>query len=303
MTRIDDNLSLDTRRHFLQALRRILRPIIRLMIRSGIRYDEFVDVARGAYVESAIRDVDKDAPRPTRNQVAWITGIRRELVDHYIESNEPLASEDPISESIATEVLHRWYTDPRYRGPTGEPLELEFEAPEGISFKELVAQSDAQADAGLILEQLLQTKSVVTSGDNHFRATSRCFIFPDDGQARIRSLGASLAHMIETFEYNISSANTKNKRLERTVSADRGISDRNLPNFQEFVRERSELFLDDLDDWLGQNLGPTADQTDQRVAIGVNVFLYVEPLPDLSPLETLVQPSRVFPRRVGDCSQ
>ena len=299
MTGVDTNLSIDSRRDFLQALRRILRPIVRLMIRSGIRYDEFVDVARGAYVESAIRDVDKDAPRPTRDQVARTTGIQRDRVDHYIESNVPLPSGDRISARVETEVLHRWYTEPRYLGPTGTPLELEFDAPDGISFKELVAQTDPQADVGLILEQLLRTKSVARSEDNHIRALSRYFIWPDEGQARIKCLGTSLAHMIETLEYNISSCVTESKRLERTVSADRGISDRLLIPFQEFALERTEQFLIDLDDWLGQRVGQTTDQIDQRVEIGVNVFLYVEQPPDLSALAALVQPPQLLRRR-GD---
>jgi hypothetical protein len=292
MTRIDDNLSLDTRRHFLQALRRILRPIIRLMIRSGIRYDEFVDVARGAYVESAIRDVDKDAPRPTRNQVAWITRIRRELVDHYIESNEPLASEDPISESIATEVLHRWYTDPRYRGPTGEPLELEFEAPEGISFKELVAQSDAQADAGLIREQLLRAKSVTRSGENRIRAVSRLLIWPEDVISQSQYWGTALARVIETHEYNFNSRNAEDKRLERSVFADHGLSEELLPAFHSAAQERADKYLYDLDDWLAQHADAGRSPTGPRVQIGVHVFFYMEALVEPTSKPVLAQPGR-----------
>ena len=302
MSGVDDNLSVDTRRHFLQALRRVLRPIVRLMIRSGIRYDEFVDVARGAYVESAIRDADRSGPRPTRDQVAWITGIRRELVDHYIDSYEPLPAEDRMAARIETEVLHRWHTDPRYLGPTGAPLELEFEAPEGISFKELVAQSDAQADARLILEQLLRAKSVTRLEENRIRAVSRLLLWPDEGKDRIKCVGTSLAHLIETLEHNINSGLAEGKRLERTVSADRGISDQQLHDFQVFARERTDQFLNDLDDWLAQRLELTTDQLDQRVEIGVNVFLYVDPPSDVTDIATLVQPPRQLSSRNGERS-
>ncbi len=300
MTSVDTSLPVHSRKEFLQALRQILRPIVRLMIRSGIRYDEFIDVARGAYVETTIRDVDKDSPRPTRDQVAWTTGIPRDRVDHYIDDYEPLPPGDRIAARVETETLHRWYTDPRYLGPTGSPMELEFDAPDGISFKKLVAETDAQADAGLILDQLLRAKSVLRSEDNRIRALSRFLLWPDKGQARIHCLGTSLAHMIETLEHNINSGAAENKRLERTVSADRGIPDRQLPNFQEFARERTEQFLNDIDDWLGQHLDPTLDQTDQRVEIGVNVFLYVEPPADLTTSATLAQSTRKLPHRSGE---
>ena len=299
MSGVDDNLSVDTRRHFLQALRRVLRPIVRLMIRSGIRYDEFVDVARGAYVESAIRDVDKDAPRPTRDQVARTTGIQRDQVDHYIESNVPLPSGDRIYARVETEVLHRWYTEPRYLGPTGAPLELAFSSPDGLGLKELVAQIDAQANPDLILEKLLQTNSVTRLDNGLLRALSRFFIWPEEDALRSDSIGCAVARMIETHEHNLCSRDPENRRLERTVETDRGISEQLLPSFHAFSRERAEQFLIDLDDWLGQHSSSSGHQTAQRVEIGVNVFFYVEPPPDVVPLATLVQPRRKTPNVNG----
>ena len=292
MSGVDDNLSVDTRRHFLQALRRVLRPIVRLMIRSGIRYDEFVDVARGAYVESAIRDADKSGPRPTRDQVAWITGIRRELVDHYIDNYEPLPAEDRMAARIETEVLHRWHTNPRYLGPTGAPLELEFEAPEGISFKELVAQSDAQADARLILEQLLRAKSVTRSEENRIRAVSRLLIWPEDVISESEYWGTALARVIETHEYNFNSRNADNKRLERSVFADHGLSEELLPAFHSAAQERADQYLYDLDDWLAQRADAGRNPTGPRVQIGVHVFFYMEPLVEPTSKPVLAQPGR-----------
>lgn len=299
MSGVDDNLSVDTRRHFLQALRRVLRPIVRLMIRSGIRYDEFVDVARGAYVESAIRDVDNDAPRPTRDQVAWTTGIQRDLVDHYIDNEEPCSAATPIASHIATEVLHKWHTDRRFLGPSGTPLELDFNAAAGPSFESLVAEVDSQSNSGLILEELLRLRSVVRSDDNHLRAVSRFSIWPNDGQQRIECFGTTLAHMIETFAHNLGSTITENKRLERTVSTDRGISSEILTSFHAFARERGNQFLIDLDDWLGQRSYEIANEVGPRLKIGINIFFYVEPPVDRIPLDALVLPSKTPTRFDG----
>ncbi len=299
MTGVDTNLSIDSRRDFLRALRRILRPIVRLMIRSGIRYDEFVDVARGAYVESAIRDVDKDAPRPTRDQVARTTGIQRDRVDHYIESNVPLPSGDRIFARVETEVLHRWYTDPRYLGPTGAPLELAVTSPDGLGLKELVAQIDEQANPDSILEKLLQANSVTRLDNGLLRALSRFFIWPGEDALRSDSMGYTVARMIETHEHNLCSRDPENRRLERTVSTDRGISEQLLRSFHSFARERAEQFLIDLDDWLGQRSLSSEYQNAQRVPIGIHVFFYVEPPSDLVPLATLVRPRRITPNVNG----
>jgi hypothetical protein len=111
-----------------------------------------------------------------------------------------------------------------------------------------------------------------------------------------------LAHLIETLEHNINSGLAEGKRLERTVSADRGISDQQLHDFQVFARERTDQFLNDLDDWLAQRLELTTDQLDQRVEIGVNVFLYVDPPSDVTDIATLVQPPRQLSSRNGERS-
>ena len=45
-----------SRDQLLYAFRRVLRPLIRILVRSGVRYDEFLELVRGVYVEAAVRD-------------------------------------------------------------------------------------------------------------------------------------------------------------------------------------------------------------------------------------------------------
>src|SRR6185312_13080349 len=81
-------LSSGARKQLVYAVRRVLRPIVRLMLRVGISFDEFADVARGAYVDSAIRDRSRHVPL-TRERVAFITGMSREQIDYYIDNERP----------------------------------------------------------------------------------------------------------------------------------------------------------------------------------------------------------------------
>lgn len=281
-----------TRPHYLRALRRVLRPIARLMIRSGIRYDEFADVARRAYVESAIRDADNRAPRPTRDEIAWRTGISRERVDHYIESDVAPPSKHLDVTDIAVEALHKWYTDSRYLGSAGIPLELKFSAPVGPSFQSLIAQLDSDSNPEAVLERLLRAKVVTHAGGDHLRAVSRCLIWPEDVISTSEYWGVTLARVIETHEYNFNTREPEKKRLERSMFADHGVSEELLPSFHAFARERADQFLCDLDDWLGQRSEINANQITPRVAVGVNVFTYVEPRTAVTPTPDLIQPRR-----------
>lgn len=301
MSSVELDVSIDARPHYLQALRRVLRPIVRLMIRSGIRYDEFADAARAAYIESAIRDWDRGGPPPTRDQVAWITGINPERVAHYIERDESLPSIQSKLTDVAVEVLHRWHTDSHYLGSSGMPLELEFSAPIGPSFEHLVNQIDAQSNPELILERLLRARSVVRSDGERIRAVSRRFTWPEEVLSSSDYWGNTLARVIETHEYNFTTAKAENKRLERSVFADHGISEQLLPRFHAFAQERADQFLFELDDWLGQHSQESSREGAPKVAIGVNVFFYVEPRSDLTPVRDLVQPSRNLIRVEDGC--
>ena len=43
------------------ALRRLLRPLIRIMLREGLTYSQFAAISRAAFVECAVRDFGASA--------------------------------------------------------------------------------------------------------------------------------------------------------------------------------------------------------------------------------------------------
>ncbi|MFM1886690.1 MAG: hypothetical protein RL026_1847, partial [Pseudomonadota bacterium] len=115
----------NVRAHLIHAFRKVLRPLVKILVRAGVRYDEFIEVIKGVYVESAIRDgVGHDGPL-TRARVAIMTGVPRRDVDRYIDDETLLAAPPPTRASIITEVLHLWNTDPQYLGPYGLPMEID----------------------------------------------------------------------------------------------------------------------------------------------------------------------------------
>jgi len=289
MSNVDPAATTDSRRHFLLALRRILRPIIRLLIRNGIGYAEFADVARGAYVESAIRNSVKDGTKPSRAQVALVTGIPRQRVDHYIDDEGALPTTKSTLTNVLVEILHKWHTDPRYLDPAKVPLELEIETPSNPSFRDLVAEIDTEVSPAVILDELLRAKSVTYSGDRRIRALTRCFIWPQGDVASIEHFGTALTQLVETYEYNFNSAHVDNKLLERSVFADQGLPRKLLPEFQAHAKARTDQFVLDLDDWLATCVDGDTTHSDVYATAGVTVFLYVDPPAETKTLSELVQ--------------
>ena len=269
------------------ALRRMLRPIVRLLIRIGVRYPEFADLARGVFVECAIRDADHRGRTPTRARVAMISGITRRQVNNYIDNEGTIATGSASLTAALVEILHKWHTDPHYAGPYGIPLELELANPPDRCFRSLAALVDPRVDAASALDALLATGSITISGERYFRAASRYFMMPEPmSPQQIEYFGRILPRLAETLEYNMNPLHSE-KRLERFVKADQGLPESALPAFEDFARHRTIEYLLDLDNWLAQHANEGADEGD-RVDAGVNVFLYAEPPPSKAPLASLV---------------
>ena len=284
--------SAEMRSRMVVALRRVLRPIARLLIGAGVRFDEFAELARGVYVESAIRNATFGPLPPTRERIAMITGLTGRQVDRYIDNEGALPIADPTLAALLVEVLHKWHTVPQYAGPYGIPLELEFDAPVDRCFRSLVALVDPTLDSRKALQELLRTGAAAPSGEKHFRALSRSLTMPDPTSPQlIEHFGMTLSRLAATLEYNMNPEHPE-KRLERFVVADRGLASEIVPEFEAYVRGRAADLLSDLDNWLAPYASGEADSTD-RVATGVNVFLYALPPVEEGSLASLADASGI----------
>ncbi len=261
---------------------------MRILIRAGIRFDEFAELARGAYVETAVRDGIEYSAIPTRERVAVVTGVTRHQVDYYIDNEGALPLADPTLATVLVEILQKWHTDSQYVGPYGIPLELEFDSPPARCFRSLVAIVDRRISAGMALEELLRVGSVTRAGEKHFRAISRYFMMPESmSPEQIEYFGKTLPRLARTLEYNMNPKNP-DKRLERFVVADRGLPADALPEFEKFARARTIEFLLELDNWLIPYASSELESA-ERINVGVNAFLYVEPTANGESLASLVR--------------
>ena len=280
----------NSRDHLLSAFRRVLRPLIRILVRSGVRYDEFLELVRAVYVETAVRDGLGDGVRPTRARISVSTGVARRDVDRFIDREGDL----PIAEKSLTrtlmEVLHKWHTDPQFVGPYGIPLELERSSTKGRSFRELVhvvnpAVSDADA-----LEELIRLRAVVLSGDTHIRAVSRALIPVEEmSPAQLELFGNALTRLADTLQFNMDQKNSA-KRLEQSVISDRGLPKDVIPVFEKYVRERVTELLVEIDNWLSPYSANDVGPSEPPERVGLAVFQFVDRVADPIPMRETVAP-------------
>lgn len=278
-----------SRDQLLYSFRRVLRPLIRILIRSGVRYDELLELIRGVYVESAVRDGLGEGSRPTRAKISVSTGVPRRDVDRFIDNDGALPAAPRTLTKTLAEVLNAWHTDPQFVGPYGIPLELDVRGHKGRSFLDLVKSIDHSVNPNLVLDELVRLRTVVWSGDTHVRTVSRAFIPVEEmSPAQLEFFGNALTRLAGTLQYNLDRLNT-GKRLERSVQSDKGLPPEVIPTFEKHVRERVTELLTDLDNWMS----PYSAQLrpgDPAQKVGLAVFQFVDPAPDTKPLKDKVEP-------------
>lgn len=285
--------SSDARKHLLYALRQVLRPIFRILIRAGIRFDELSELARGVYIESAIRDGVDRGGTPTRERIALATGVTQQQLDHYIENEGELPVAEPTLARVAAQVLQKWHKDSDYLSPDDTPSELEFEAASARSFSGLVREIDPGANPGMVLAELLRAGAVSYGDEMRLRPVSRSLIPPETHAYRIECFGEAVGRLAETLEYNFNPANAENKRLERFVAIDKGLPHQAVPDFESFAKKRADQLLKELDDWLAPYSNTITDGFSPRVGTGVHLFIFLDTPPTAQEsLSDLVQGPR-----------
>ena len=74
-----------------QAVVQLLRPLVKVLLRHGVAYDEFAELARRTYVDVAERDFTLHGRKQTASRISVITGLNRKEVARLQALNSPEA--------------------------------------------------------------------------------------------------------------------------------------------------------------------------------------------------------------------
>jgi hypothetical protein len=278
------------RAQLIHTFRTILRPLVRVLFRAGVRFDEFLDLTRGIYVETAIRDAMDANKKITTGRISILSGVARREVDRLLVSDVWLHAPKPTDVAALAAILHRWHTDASFLGPYGVPLELPMTGQAGRNFAELVSGSPIRIDAQSAYEQLLAAKMIVKSGDTHVKVLSRTFVSPEPmSPEMLEHFGKTMRNLASTLDFNMTPSQPR-KRIERSVFPDDGLPDELIDEYDNFVRERAQQLISDVDDWLAEAARRPVLNPSNRTHLGVSVYQYVVPLEQSIELKGLVTP-------------
>lgn len=105
------------------ALRKILRPIVRLMLHFQVSYPYLITLLKSIYVEVADNEFSADGKRQSDSRITLLTGVHRKDVKR-LRTDLSIASYAPRTISIGAQLIAYWLGLDQFRGDDGKPLAL-----------------------------------------------------------------------------------------------------------------------------------------------------------------------------------
>lgn len=252
------------------SCRALLKPIARLLLKSGVTWKEFAESSRQAFVDVATREFGLRG-RPTNvSRVAILTGLARREVrrQQQLLNAEPQPTTGYMSK--ASRVLSGWHQDPRFLDTDGNPRELPIDGAQP-SFAELVRRYGGDIPPGALLKELQLARAVERRADGTLRVLTRVYLPRRMDEGQIRLWGSVLQDVGTTLEHNLTRDATTRPRFERRALSVR-VDRRAVSAFRQFLEREGQAFLVRVDDWLTAHQASEDAGTTEQIRLGAGIY-------------------------------
>lgn len=263
------------------AVLKLLRPLIRVLLKHGMAYGTFAELARKAYVEEGLEHLRESGSRPTISGVSALTGLTRKEAKRL---NELVWVDDAASSqryNRAIRVISGWTQDEQYLDSTGEPAVLPVDGERG-SFTSLVKLFSGDIPPSTMLS-LLEKSGTIAITPAGIELLEKAYVPSSAPIEKVNILGTDVAEIIDTIGHNLS-ASPDDLLFQRKVSNVLLHPDA-LAAFREMSNEKSQLLLEEYHTWLSQREVDPAEEPDvppRYVAVGIYYTEY-EAKPETTP--------------------
>ncbi len=218
-----------------RALRRLLQPLVRLLLSHQVTYPFLSNLLKSVYLEVAERELAVPGQRQTISRLSLLTGLHRKDVKRLQgEAREPQVA--PPVVSLGAQLVARWTGMPEFLDPGGRPRPLARQgsaahAAGETAFEQLVESVSKDIRPRSVLDEWLRLGVVELDAEERVRLRVEAFV-PERGfEEKAFYFGRNLHDHIAAGAHNLAGEGAP--MLERSVYYDELSPDS--------VRELSEL--------------------------------------------------------------
>jgi hypothetical protein len=249
----------------------ILRPLVRILLRNGIAFGSFAELAKKVYVDVAFEEFAPDTKKQTISRVSALTGLTRKEAKrlHELEHTDSHRSEQRYNRAVR--VISGWVNDKEFHDALGQLASLPIEGAKA-SFSALVRKYSGDVPTQSMLSVLISASAIEKTGDR-VRLIQRAYVPGKDPADKLSILGTDTAELISTIDYNLVS-NEKALRFQRKVSNHHIQSDA-VPEFKLLSARKAQQLLEQFDTWLSEHEIDSGKQDSTRghyVSVGIYYY-------------------------------
>lgn len=269
--------------NLLAAFRYLLKPLVRLAVKNAVTFPDFSESLKAAYVDVATKQMTASKMAATEEGISLITNVEVSEVREILQSAAGANYAREVQQrSPLPAVLTAWHTDPKFTGPYGVVLDIEFARSQekgGATFCDLANQYSPGFSPKVLMDELIRIGAVIDVGNGFYRAVKRSYVPEPLSAQSIKMLARAVHHLSETIEINlgVSSASPidvirSTGLIQRSIFTAHGIRRSDHPDFDKFIRARGQMFADDIDNWLSTR---DVEGIQDGMQVGVGFYHYI----------------------------
>ena len=252
----------------------VLRPIAKILLRYGIGFREFAEVAKTAFVDVASSEYGIRG-RPTNiSRVAVMTGLTRKEVRRLRDKIENGHHSLVVKTTPLATVLHRWTSEEEFLDDTGRPSILPFAGSDG-SFTNLVKRFGGDIPPGAMRTELKRVGAIEEDDEGNLKAIRRDVTPKVEHEYLVMSLMHSAYALLSTIDHN-AEQDKKDVNWAQLTAYTQDIDKANLPKLKRISLDRLTEVASSFDDLFMAYEQLSEDDTSQEnlgaVAVGFYYF-------------------------------
>jgi hypothetical protein len=264
------------RESIVAAVRRVLRPLVRVLVAHGITYPFLADMLKSIFVETAATEFTLDGKRPTDSRLTVLTGVHRKDIRRLLREPGP-EPETPPGLTLGTKIVARWLGDRTYSDDLGRPRALPRTPSQGgdLSFAALVELVSKNVRPRSVLDELLRLGVVEIDANDYVHLVTSGFVPGKELDAKAFYFGEAMHDHLAAGAHNLEAAGKP--FLERSV-----YYDALTPESIEMLRAQAEKLSVEVLKEINK-LGMALEREDppppgKRMRMRLGVFFYSAPM-------------------------
>ena len=266
------------RNSLVHAVFKLLRPLVRILLKHGISYPEFAEIAKLAYVDIAEKEFPIEGRKQSVSRVCVLTGIHRKDVNKLLQQlSEQKINLEPLSR--AARVIGGWLSDKEFMTKSGRPAQLPFEGMDG-SFATLVKRYSGDMPVRAVLDELKRAGSVELGQTGKLKLVTGGYVPTQCDEQLIQVLGICTSDFLNTMSHNLDEKNEVS-RLQLAVAYD-NLSQKTVKEFKALCEQDSHRLINKYNAWLSERDQdnpdgsiPNAQNSTNRFRAGLGIY-YIE---------------------------